>query len=360
MMDNSQRLIRIIWGCAIFAGFVFLGYGLQGALVPLLLAFMLAYLFLPFAKYLAKKGIPRQVSALIVMALVGGILALVLGFGVPYLATKLSKNFLAIQSGFFALMNELEALASKLGVDLHLQKQDIIAIAKDKMKHVTEPGATRDVMQILQSGIRNTASSLVFVLNLLLLPVFFFYILINYEAIYSEILGLIPVKYKTSAVSLLGDIDRILAAYIRGQLNVSIVLAVLYCIGLSLVGLPNAIAIGVVAGMLNVVPYFGTLIGVALAGAAAASSWDGFASLLGPGIVFVIVQLLEGNFITPKVMSGRLNISPLGSILAIIIGGNLLGLFGMLIGIPSACFLSIIYDKAKARFKGNSKVLSES
>jgi predicted PurR-regulated permease PerM len=137
------------------------------------------------------------------------------------------------------------------------------------------------------------------------------------------------------------EISGILSAFVRGQLLVCAILAVLYSIGLSLIGIDLAVVVGTLAGITFIIPYVGTLLGIALSTLLALLK---FHDLLHPLLClgwFVIVQALEGALITPKIVGDRVGLHPVLTILALLIGGQLFGIAGMILAVPAAAVLKV-------------------
>ena len=132
-----------------------------------------------------------------------------------------------------------------------------------------------------------------------------------------------------------GD-GRVLGAFLRGQLMVMFALAVIYSLGLSLVGLKFAIAIGVVAGLVSFVPYLGFVFGIGIASLTVALEPNPLWQLVGVIVTFTIAQLIEGSFLTPKLVGDRIGLHPVMVIFAIAAGGQLFGFFGILMALPAA------------------------
>jgi predicted PurR-regulated permease PerM len=146
------------------------------------------------------------------------------------------------------------------------------------------------------------------------------------------------------------DTDEVLGAFLRGQLLVMLALAVIYSLGLSIVGLKFAIAIGVVAGLVSFVPYLGFVFGIVLAGLTVALEPNPFWLMIGVVATFAIGQLLEGSLLTPKLVGDRIGLHPVIVIFAVAAGGQLFGFFGILLALPAAAVLSVVVRFAFNRY----------
>jgi predicted PurR-regulated permease PerM len=187
------------------------------------------------------------------------------------------------------------------------------------------------------------------VLSLFLVPILTFYLLRDWDSILAHLGALLPSKQRETIVKLAQETDEVLGAFLRGQLLVMLALSIIYCVGLSLVGLKFAIAIGVVSGLVSFVPYLGFVFGISLAGLTVALEPNPLWLLVGVVATFSIAQLLEGSLLTPKLVGDRIGLHPVIIIFAVAAGGQLFGFFGILLALPAAAVLSVL-----VRFAYNS------
>ena len=188
------------------------------------------------------------------------------------------------------------------------------------------------------------------VLSLFLVPIITFYLLRDWDNIMSHLSALIPSQQRTTILQLANDTDEVLGAFLRGQLLVMLALAAIYSLGLSLVGLKFAIAIGVVSGLVSFVPYLGFVFGIGLAGLTVALEPNPLWQMIGVVATFTIAQLLEGSFLTPKLVGDRIGLHPVIIIFAVAAGGQLFGFFGILLALPAAAVLSVVVRFAYDRY----------
>ncbi len=182
------------------------------------------------------------------------------------------------------------------------------------------------------------------VINLTLLPFFVYYITKDLDLIHSFIGSVLPTETRAKVSEVGSEILGHLHAFFKGQLTVSATMAVLYIIGLSIIGLPSALVVGVIAGFLNIVPYLGIAIGLVLALILTLVTTPDWWSIVQVFMVFGFVQFCEGVLLTPKIVGESVGIHPLGVILALIIGGQLFGLAGMVLAIPGAAALRVLFN----------------
>ena len=192
------------------------------------------------------------------------------------------------------------------------------------------------------------------------MPILTFYLLRDWDSILGHLAALIPSAQHDTIVGLARETDDMLGAFLRGQLLVMIALSIIYSIGLGLVGLKFAIAIGVVSGLVSFVPYLGFVFGIALASLTVALEPDPLWKLVGVVATFSIAQMLEGSLLTPKLVGDRIGLHPVLIIFAVAAGGQLFGFFGILLALPAAAVLSVLVRFAYHRYlKDHPEVVVE-
>ena len=187
-------------------------------------------------------------------------------------------------------------------------------------------------------------------LSLFLIPIITFYLLRDWDDIVARIGALIPTRQRSTVNQLAKDTDEVLGAFLRGQLLVMLALSVIYSVGLSLVGLQFAIAIGVVSGLVSFVPYLGFVFGIALAFLTVILEPNSLCLMAGVVATFSIAQFIEGSFLTPNLVGDRIGLHPVIIIFAIAAGGQLFGFFGILLALPAAAVLSVVVRFAYERY----------
>ena len=179
-------------------------------------------------------------------------------------------------------------------------------------------------------------------LSLFLIPILTFYLLRDWDSIMKRLGALVPSAQRETVFKLARDTDDALGAFLRGQILVMFALSIIYSTGLTLVGLEFAIAIGVVAGLVSFVPYLGFVFGIGLAGLTVAMEPNPLWMLAGVVATFTIAQMIEGSFLTPKLVGDRIGLHPVIVIFSIVAGGQLFGFFGVLLALPAAAILSVL------------------
>nr|WP_244262818.1 AI-2E family transporter [Thermoanaerobacter siderophilus] len=187
---------------------------------------------------------------------------------------------------------------------------------------------------------KSTVAILKDIIDVIIVPIITFYLLKDKNVFEKEIERMIPSKYHDSFFALLKKIDKILSKYIRAQIYLSIFVAIFTSIGLSLIKVKYAFLIGILAGILNIIPYIGPILSIipaVLIGLLDSLS-KGFWALL----VCLLVQQIENAFITPKIISDSVGLHPITVIFSLIAGEELFGVWGLLLSVPVVAIGKVI------------------
>lgn len=322
------------------------------AIVPVLVSVALAYLLNPIVLQGEKRGLSRTVSAIAAILVVALVIAAFMTYVVPDLWAEGTKAGSAIAESFTPENAEQQrgflrryspALDRVAGDKIQQFLGDPVAFYNENL---TTPTTTIDKSgTIKQTGGGNSVvwTTINSSLDLLLVPFFIFYILIDFRIWRDSLEDLIPPRFRDPFSNLFDESGRILESYVRGQLLIGLIMAVFYGIGFWLLGVPAWAGIALIAGLLNVIPYVGTILGLILAGgftiASGGGVWD-LAAVLG---VFVAVQTLEGYVLTPRIIGGRLNLHPMAVFLGLLIGGKLFGFMGIILAIPAIAIGKVFF-----------------
>lgn len=336
--------LRMNWLIAI-ALVGWLMYLLAPVLTPFVAAALLAYIGDPLADRLEKLKMSRAlavVTVFILTFLLLGLLVLLVG---PLIRAQVGALLDALpgivrQFEQVWLPNIAEILDMDIGADVG------IGAFVDRYGDMAGSWGSKVLVGLTQSG------SAVFtaVLSLFLVPILTFYLLRDWDSIMAHLAALVPGSQRDTVSDLARETDEMLGAFLRGQLLVMIALAVIYSVGLGLVGVQYAIAIGVVSGLVSFVPYLGFIFGIALASITVALEPDPIWKLVGVVATFSIAQVIEGSLLTPKLVGDRIGLHPVLVIFAVAAGGQLFGFFGILLALPAAAVLSVLVRFAFHRY----------
>ncbi len=327
----------------------FLVWGLGDARFPLMISFGLAYLVFPLIKKLENKGANRKYTVIGIVTLITLVLAIALVLIVPRLLSDANAFIKELPDSVPRVLERVEGLGAKFGYQIDLSREEIKAYVVENSSEFSG-GLVKGVSKGVFSAFSGVTRWLISILSFFLIPLFFFYLVNDYEKLSQQSKSLVPQSIRPKLRRYLELSDRVLSGYIRGQLLVALVLGCMYAIGLSAIGLRFGILIGLVSGLLNVIPYAGFTIGLATAMLAGIANHDGSGILLWILAVFVLIQSLEGTVITPKLVGDKVGLSPLAAVLSLIVGGNVAGLTGMLIAIPTAAIAKSILSELKQEY----------
>lgn len=327
-----EKQIRY-WGITAVVLFVVL-WSLGNVLLPFVLGAAVAYLLDPVADRLEAMGLSRALSVAIISVC---FLLVVVFFGLAVIPT-LVRQSIDLVNAAPELVGNLRSFLDRTipgGLNPESAAGGTLAAVGDSIK---EKGA-----ELLNTVL----SSAVSVVNILLLffvvPVVSVYLLIDWDELVARVDRLLPRDHAPVIRRLAGEIDQTLASFIRGQGLVCLIQGTFYAVALMAVGLNFGLVIGAVAGMLAFIPLVGSIVGGILAiGLALFQFWgDWFQIALVAGIFF-FGQIVEGNFLTPKLVGSSVGLHPVWLLLALSVFGTLFGFVGMLVAVPLAAALGVL------------------
>jgi predicted PurR-regulated permease PerM len=335
--------------------FSWLIYRLAPVITPFAISAGLAYLGDPLVDRLEKLKFfkwhfSRTVSVVIVFLVMTAGIALLLLLAIPLLSEQirqLAERAPAIVEWLAG--TALPWVQARMGIaGIELDSESLVVAAQEYWRE-----ASSALLGVLSTVSRGGQAVLSWLVNLVLIPVVTFYLLRDWDKLVENIRTLIPRKAEPEVSALSREIDEVLGAFIRGQLMVMVALGVIYALGLWLIGLDLAFIIGMGAGVLSIVPYLGTFVGVVAALIAAAFQ---FQDLLHPVLVlavFGVGQSLESMFLTPKLVGDRIGLHPVAVIFAVLAGGQLFGFLGILLALPAASALNVLARHLHERYRNS-------
>ncbi|MGM0555726.1 MAG: AI-2E family transporter [Myxococcota bacterium] len=368
--SRYTRYFYLLCKLVFFSALIYGGYWLLGTLssvvFPLFISLLIAYLLDPVVDRMEERSIPRSLG--IVICLFAGLLLafFVSLFLYPTLARQIG-NVAERVPQLIELVQTRTIPWVEETFDYAVPPTLIGAVAEysNELKNAA-PSVLRKIGQWASGLMTQTGAILVSLLNAIMIPIFTFYFLRDFDKITAAVGDLLPEYRRSFLLERIELMDTVVGQWFRGQLQVAGILAVLYSIGLSIVfafagiDVKSAIAIGLVTGLLNIIPYFGVAIGVVVSIFVVVLEWVGFLPVLGVGIVFVVVQTLEGYYITPKIVGEKVGLSPVTVIIMLLLGGELFGLLGILLAIPIAGAIKVIlpdlldYYRSTSLFSGRN------
>ena len=329
------------WGVAA-AVFILLLWLLGDVLLPFVIGGAIAYFLDPLADRLENLGLSRAAATGIITVI--GILtfALMILMVVPALITQLIDLVDVLPSLFQELRGVIERQFPSL-LDRESNTHQFLLSIGETLK-----GKTGDVLQTVLASV---GSAVNVVILLVIVPVVAVYLLLDWDRMIARINDLLPRDHAPIIRKLAGEIDAVLASFVRGMGTVCLILGTYYAIALMIVGLQFGLIVGFIAGLVTFIPYLGALIGGTLAiGLALFQFWGDWASIGLVAGIFAIGQVVEGNLLTPKLVGDSVGLHPVWLLLALSVFGALFGFVGMLIAVPVAAALGVLARFATSQY----------
>lgn len=341
---TARRKARVLL-LLVFVGTLFLISTFQKVFLPLLLAFVLAYLLDPLVQGLQNRGVKRGVS----VGLVFFVFLILASVFLWWLAGEAVRLWFAAvgmdgQPGFLV---EIQAKIEALGTQLFPATEKI---AEQGLQSAGGFEGFLDkigqALAQLSSQIGKGFSSVATFLGLfILVPIYLFYLLLDFPGILAWMRARLPASQRERLLGVGARIDKGLAAFLRGRLLIALLKGLTYAIGLWIIGLPHAFFVGMGTGLFSVIPYLGSGLGFAIACILAIQD-PGWGLLLGVLVVFAIAEAIENYVLYPWIMQAGVDIGPVLTLFSLLFWGALLGVFGLILAIP----LTIIVREIAAAY----------
>ncbi len=323
-------------------------------LVPFIIALIIAYIVNPLVDILQRKfAIKRRISGVLIAFLIFMLFLSIPLCVIPRLLFEI-KLILAKTPNLINVLNTHVLSGFNFAHDTNF----VLNANKIKQLLISNIGDLYHNIDLFSPLARNSILVVEFFAYLALIPLILFYSITNWPKIIAFFDSLIPRSYLKSVHHIVTDIDLMLAAYLRGQVMVMLILAIYYATALSIIGLPSGVIIGILTGFLVFIPYLGILTGFIIAlmlSFASATSMHDIYLLLA---VFGVGHVLEGSLVTPFLVGGRLGLNPVLIILALLVFGHLFGLVGVLLALPLSAIAVVVLKHVK-RYYLNSAYYNE-
>jgi predicted PurR-regulated permease PerM len=365
---RSSPIEWLRWVPAIVFSLLVVSLLLIGASViflPFLCSLALAYLLAPGVRWFEQRGWSRATSVTLTMTLAALLSVLALIFILPGIWEQLGNSYRQMIE-LLANRQKATPLLSKLKQVIPPVYAEYIDLLAERVEAaIRQTNLSELALNWLQSGLFQLVHLTASLFDLLLIPLFVYYLLADSRTIRTRLELLIPPRFRPQALALINQISLVMSSYVRGQLLVALLMSLLYVLGFIALRVPLALMLGLLAGLLNFIPYFGTLTGLSFSLLFLILDGAGIARLLGLIAVFAIVQGIEGYYLTPKLLGHRLNLSPLWVLVGLLIGGNLFGLIGIVLALPILAiakvllgFIEEIYQESDFYSRSSSTLLT--
>lgn len=319
---------------------------LRGVLLPFVVAMGIAYLLDPLVDRLERLRMPRWLATSVVLLLFAIVAGVALALLVPMIEEQLA-----------GLVNQLPELIAKAKARaLPFLDRMVGRLAPEDVEQLK--GAAGDYAGTVMgwlggvvTGLFAGAVTVVDLISLLVItPVVAFYLLRDWDRMVARIDGWLPRPQAPVIREQASEVNRILAGFLRGQASVCLALGVFYAVALTAVQLQFGLVIGLTAGLLSFVPYVGSLVGFIGSVGVALFQYDSWTMVGVVVAIFFVGQILEGNFLTPKLVGDQIGLHPVWVIFAIMAGGSLFGFTGVLLGVPVAAVVGVLVRFGLGRY----------
>lgn len=308
--------------------FIYILNALADIIIPLVIAALVAILLNPLNNRLQRK-LPKVlaiiVSMLMAIIIIGGVLY--------FLSTQIylfTTSIPLLKQRFATLLNDLQQwILLHFGLSIEGQVQVLKSAINNSQQLLT-----------------NTLGTIVGTIGIIvLIPIYVFLLLFYKPLILNFLFQVFQEQYSLQVADVLNQTKSAIQSYMIGLLMETAIICVLYSIALLIIGVPFAIVVGVIGGILNLLPYIGGLIAMLLSIVAATIETTGFSTQIIIIIVYLFIQFIDNNILVPRIVSSKVQINALLSLITILLGGALWGLFGMFLSIPFIAVLKIIFDR---------------
>ncbi|WHQ47201.1 MAG: AI-2E family transporter [Candidatus Midichloria sp.] len=329
-----------------FIGLTYLALYLSYSIIaPFLAAICCAYALSPFMEWMIKTfklkdGLASFLTVTLFLSfiiLILSILGPLMYYQIYHLISQITSNQPAINAKFLSFITKLNTLSPQFQNQLDNVSSQLIDTVKVLLKGIIRSGSI-------------AANALSFII---ITPFVTFYLLKDSRAIKQTIYSVIPIKYQKEVKELLGSMQNVLIGFFRGQLAVCSILVVYYSFAFSLINLNYWLGLGVLFGTLIFIPYLGSLTATVLCLLIAISQFGFDYHLVGLIILLLLGQLLEGMFLTPKFVGTNVGLHPVWIIFSLIVGWNLAGFFGVIISLPFAATLGVIFKFCLRKYRNS-------
>lgn len=358
MAESTASLLKIIVRCLVAALLAALVWWHAGVLLPFVLSLVLAYVLQPVVERLVSRRLPRALAValcLLLVFLVGSVLLFLLVPIVSELVPMIREQLPDLMmKGWQELAPRLAALGVPVPSSVEQMKAQLVDLLQS---HGSEWGTA-----LWRSAVAGGSGLFATLAYAFLVPMLAFYWLLDWARLTQAAHGLLPWRWRPALNELLEEVDSLMGQYLRGQALVMLILAVYYSVGLSLFGFKLALPIGVFTGLAVCIPYLGFGLGLLLALLAgvlqfAAAGEGVLQPLLGVAVVYGLGQVIESVALTPRLVGERIGLHPLGVIFALMLFGQWLGFWGIVVALPCAACLTVIGRRLLARWRASQDFL---
>lgn len=315
-------------------------------LTPFLLAIIFYYMFVPLVDYLDSKKVPRSIGALFSLIILIILFFTMFTYIIPLIITQITTFINAVPNLITNFTSTLEIYSKNPEFQIYyaqminLINEHLLNIANQMLSTV---GTTLQGISTILSVISS------FLFTIMTFPIFLFFMLIDGRTFKNLFLNIFPISIRNDINHMTRDINFHVGAYIKGRLLVSLLIGIYYFVIFKIIQLPYAFILALTSGLLSLIPYLGAII--ALVPILMISATQSLLSMIICLVIWSFAQILDGNILGPIIIGKNLKMHPLTIIIVLIGAGNMMGITGMIIGIPVYSALKILISYLFKRFK---------
>ena len=349
MLEKTITFDRFVRGMLItllVGAILFVTNYLSNVLLPFFIAWLLAYLLYPIVKFVQYRlHVPgRALSIIVTLLFAIGVICGILYLIIPPMIEQFEKLG-ELVTRYLHETTHIRNFPLAIRQWIDENGNDIQKFFENK--EVTD--AIRKAMPRVFEVITQTATVLISIITSMVTLIYLFFILLDYETLSAGFIRMFPKKSRPFWRSLMDDVETQLDSYVRGQSLVALCIGILFCIGFTIIGFPMAIGLGILIGLLSLVPYlhgFAFIPMILLSALKAVDTGENFWLIFGSAvIVFIVVQAITDMVLTPKIMGKAMGLNPAILLLSLSVWGALLGFIGLIIALPLTTLLIAYYKR---------------
>lgn len=344
MSTRKKRITYIAIALVLLGLIVFLYYfrvKVFRVITPFMMAIIIAYLLLPMVIKLQRKGIKRTMGIVLIYLFFSLTMVSVMLFVLPEVIRNVRELIVTIPEISLKYQGLLNSIISAI------QSSDWSPDLKNTLFREIENGiAMVQTISIdtLRGSLVKLVGTVTAMFDLILAMIIAYYLIKDAEFFKEAFLSLLPRRWRNGMVGTGREINMVMSNFIQGQLMTALIVGTMEIIGLSIVRVKYPLILGLIGGIANIIPFFGPILGaipavaIALIESPVKAAWA--------ILVFVIIQQIDNAFISPKIIEGRLGLHPVTTILAVLVGGEFAGIFGMLVSVPIAAVIKVVLKRS--------------
>jgi predicted PurR-regulated permease PerM len=346
----KPRVVRALFWIGLFLLVIVVLGLVQSILMPFVVGFALAYVLAPAVAHLQGWGVRRTLGSFLVLILFLLGLSLILVILVPLIQGQIIQLIASTPSIVAWSQSQLADLVELL--EQRLPAEDVVRLRDMLGAKMAE--AVTWLALLLQSLITSSLAILNILSLVIVTPIVAFFLLRDWEKMVAVIDSYLP---RSSLDTVRGQarlVSDTLVGYFHGQALICLILAAYYAGALSIIGLASALAVGVLVGVLAIIPILGVTTGLILALGLAASQYGTWTAVIKVCAVFAVGQMAEANILTPKLLGDRVHLHPVWVIFALFAGGALFGFIGIVLAVPAAAVIGVLARFALSRYRDST------